>query len=47
MTNSERKNAIELLRCAISLAGDGGICPFTDEECDLMYKFLNEFETKE
>ena len=33
---------INLLYDAIALAGDGGTDPFTDEEHDAMYNFLNK-----
>lgn len=33
---------INLLYNAIDLAGDGGVNPFTEEECDAMYNFLNK-----
>ncbi len=33
---------INLLREAIELAGDGGPSPFTSEEYDVMYNFLNQ-----
>ena len=32
---------INLLQEAIELAGDGGPSPFTDEEYEAMYNFLN------
>ena len=35
---------IKLLRHAIELAGDGGPQPFTEEEYDEMYRFLNKLE---
>lgn len=35
---------IQLLRDAIELAGDGGPQPFTEEEYDEMYNFLNKLE---
>lgn len=39
MTREEIINCLDL---AIQLAGDGGPSPFTDEEYDAMYEFLNE-----
>ena len=39
-----RQRIIGLLRAAVELAGDGGAAPFTDEEYDSMYEFLNELE---
>lgn len=39
MTREEIINCLDL---AIQLAGDGGPAPFTDEEYDAMYEFLNE-----
>lgn len=39
MTREEIINCLDL---AIQLAGDGGPTPFTDEEYDAMYEFLNE-----
>ena len=35
---------INMLREAISLAGDGGPTPFTDEEYEAMYNFLDNCE---
>ena len=35
---------INLLRGAVALAGDGGISPFTDEEYNAMYEFLDRQE---
>lgn len=35
---------IRLLREAIGLAGDGGPQPFTEEEYNEMYNFLNKLE---
>lgn len=40
----KKKKIIELLRSAVSLAGDGGPQPFTDKEYDAMFKFLNDVE---
>jgi hypothetical protein len=39
MTREEIINCLDL---AIQLVGDGGPSPFTDEEYDAMYEFLNE-----
>lgn len=39
MTREEIINCLDL---AIQLAGDGGPSPFTDEEYDAVYEFLNE-----
>lgn len=39
MTREEIINCLDL---AIQLAGDGPPSPFTDEEYDAMYEFLNE-----
>ena len=40
----KNKKVIELIRTAISLAGDGGPSPFTDKEYDAMFDFLNNVE---
>lgn len=40
----KKRKIIELLREAISFAGDGGPEPFTDKEYDAMNKFLNDLE---
>ena len=37
---------INLIREAIELAGDGGPQPFTDEEYELMYDFLNRVKNQ-
>ena len=46
MTNKERIHAMNLLRLAIELAGDGFMQPFTDKEYELMYQFLNEIQNE-
>ena len=40
----DRQRIIGLLREAVELAGDGGPAPFTDEEYDSIYEFLNKLE---
>lgn len=42
MTDSQ---IIILLQEAIELAGDGGPSPFTDEEYEAMYNFLDRLKT--
>ena len=39
-----RNEIINLIREAISLAGDGGDVPFTDAEYDAMYDLLESME---
>lgn len=40
----ETRDIINLIREAISLAGDGADVPYTDEEYDAMYDFLDYIE---
>lgn len=40
----ETIDVINLIRDAISLAGDGADVPYTDEEYDAMYDFLDYIE---
>ena len=40
----KNKKIIGLLRTAISLAGDGGPEPFTAQEYDAMFNFLDDLE---
>ena len=42
MTNKERIHAMNLLRLAIELAGDGCPAAFDTDEYELMDKFLKE-----
>ena len=42
MTQEEKERAIACIKLAIELAGDGGPMPFTEEEYELMYRFLDE-----
>ena len=39
-----KTKTINLIREAISLAGDGADVPYTDEEYDAMYNLLDELE---
>ena len=39
---TEKERAIDCIRLAIELAGDGGTMPFTEKEYELMYRFLDE-----
>ena len=41
-----RIEVINMIREAISLAGDGADVPYTDEEYDAMYNLLDELENK-
>ena len=43
---TEKERAIDCIRLAIELAGDGGIMPFTEKEYELMYRFLDEISTE-
>lgn len=47
MDNSQRLETINLIRFAIEVAGDGGMQPFTEEEYQQMYDFLDELEKQE
>ena len=40
----ETRDVINLIRDAISLAGDASYIPYTDEEYDAMYDFLDYIE---
>jgi hypothetical protein len=40
----ETRDTINLIREAISLAGDGSNVPYTDEEYDAMYNLLDYIE---
>lgn len=42
----ERNEILNCLYMAIQLAGDGGPCPFTDEEYEAMYNFLEELRNQ-
>lgn len=42
----ERIEVINMIREAISLAGDGADVPYTDEEYDAMYDLLDEIENE-
>ena len=44
MSKITRAEALNLISQAISLAGDGGCTPFTEEEYDAMYDLLDEIE---
>ena len=44
MTNKERIHAMNLLRLAIDLAGDGGPQSFDEDEYELMDKFIKEIK---
>ena len=47
MTQNEKERAISCLKFAIELAGDGGPQPFTDVECKLMHRLLDELSTND
>ena len=42
----DRDQIINLLRFAVEVAGDGGMQPFTDEEYEAMYNFLEELRNQ-
>ena len=44
MSKITRAEALNLISQAISLAGDGGCTPFTEEEYDAMYDLLEEIK---
>lgn len=44
MSKITRAEALNLISQAISLAGDGGCTPFTEEEYDAMYDLLDEIK---
>ena len=44
MSKITRAEAINLISLAISLAGDGGCAPFTEEEYNAMYELLEEIK---
>ena len=44
MSKITRAEALNLISQAISLAGDGGCTPFTDEEYKAMYDLLDEIK---
>ena len=44
MSKITRAEALNLISQAISLAGDGGCVPFTDEEYKAMYDLLEEIK---
>lgn len=44
MSKITRAEALNLISQAISLAGDGGCAPFTEEEYDAMYDLLDEIK---
>lgn len=44
MSKITRAEALNLISQAISLAGDGGCAPFTDEEYKAMYDLLEEIK---
>ena len=44
MSKITRAEALNLISQAISLAGDGGCTPFTDEEYKAMYDLLEEIK---
>ena len=44
MSKITRGEALNLISQAISLAGDGGCAPFTEEEYKAMYDLLDEIE---
>ena len=44
MSKITRAEAISLISQAISLAGDGGCTPFTEEEYNAMYDLLEEIK---
>ena len=44
MSKITRAEALNLISQAISLAGDGGCAPFTEEEYDAMYDLLEEIK---
>ena len=41
---NKKKEIIQLLKEAVELAGDGGICPFTEEERIELNNFLENYE---
>lgn len=47
MKHCEKERAINYLRLAIELVGDGGLTPFIDEEYELMYRLLDEMSSAE
>lgn len=42
----ERNKILNCLYMAVQLAGDGGPCPFTDEEYEAMYSLLEELRNQ-